>query len=42
MGLLAGLILLSILGVGISAISGLKVSYGAFEREMGPSEQKQQ
>lgn len=42
MGLLVGLILLSILGVGLSAISGLEVSYGAFDKEMGPSAQRKQ
>ncbi len=40
MGLLVGLILFAILSVGISAISGLKVSYAAFEKEMGPGAQK--
>ncbi|KAE9363021.1 BIG1-domain-containing protein [Stipitochalara longipes BDJ] len=40
MGILVGLILLAILSVGISAISGLKVSYSAFEKEMGPAAHK--
>lgn len=33
-------LLLSILYVGISAISGLEVSYAAFSKEMGPQGQK--
>lgn len=40
MGLLVSLLLLSILWVGISAISSLEVSYGAFDKEMGPAAQK--
>jgi hypothetical protein len=40
MGILVSLLLLSILSVGISAISSLEVSYGAFEKEMGPAAQK--
>ena len=40
MGLFVGLILVSILGVGLSAISSLQVSYGAFDKEMGPAAQK--
>ncbi|KAI9046489.1 hypothetical protein LZ554_009236 [Drepanopeziza brunnea f. sp. 'monogermtubi'] len=42
MGLLVSLLLLSILWVGISAISSLEVSYGAFDKEMGPAAQKKQ
>jgi hypothetical protein len=42
MGLLVGLILISILSVGLRAISGLQVSYGAFEKDMGPAAQKKQ
>jgi hypothetical protein len=42
MGLLVGLILLSILSVGISAVASLKVSYGAFDKESGPPTSKQQ
>lgn len=34
-------ILLSILGVGLKAIASLDVSYGAFDKEMGPAAQKQ-
>ncbi len=40
MGLMVSLLLLSILWVGISAISSLEVSYGAFDKEMGPAAQK--
>ena len=42
MGLLVGIILLSILGVCLNAIANLQVSYGAFEKEMGPQGQKKQ
>ncbi|PQE32007.1 ER protein BIG1 [Rutstroemia sp. NJR-2017a WRK4] len=42
MGLLVGLLLLSILSVGLNAIGSLKVSYGAFDKEMGPAAQKKQ
>ncbi|KAG9229444.1 BIG/ATPase V1 complex, subunit S1 [Amylocarpus encephaloides] len=42
MGLLVSVILLSILGVGMSALSSLEVSYGAFDKEMGPAAQKKQ
>jgi hypothetical protein len=40
MGLIVGLILISILGVGMSALGSLKVSYAAFDKEMGPAAQK--
>jgi len=40
MGLLVTAIMLSILGVGLNAISSLQVSYGAFDKEMGPAAQK--
>jgi len=40
MGLLVGAVLLSILGVGLNAISSLQVSYAAFDKEMGPAAQK--
>jgi hypothetical protein len=40
MGLIVGLILISILGVGLSALGSLKVSYAAFDKEMGPAAQK--
>lgn len=42
MGLLVGLLLLSILGVGFAALGSLQVSYGAFDKEMGPAAQKKQ
>ncbi|CZR69166.1 uncharacterized protein PAC_19066 [Phialocephala subalpina] len=42
MGLLVALLLLSILGVGFSALGSLQVSYGAFDKEMGPAAQKKQ
>lgn len=42
MGLITAIVLFSILGVGISALSSLEVSYGAFEKDMGPSAQKKQ
>ncbi|RKF62000.1 Protein big1 [Erysiphe neolycopersici] len=35
-GILVTIILITILSVGIRAISGLEVSYGAFEKEQGP------
>jgi len=40
MGILVGLVMLALLSVGLNAISSLQVSYGAFEKEMGPSAQK--
>ncbi|TQS36272.1 hypothetical protein Golomagni_03280 [Golovinomyces magnicellulatus] len=39
-GIMVSMIILSILSVGIRAISSLEVSYGAFEKEMGPEKQK--
>lgn len=42
MGLVVTLVLLSILSVGIRALASLEVSYGAFEKEMGPAAQKKQ
>jgi hypothetical protein len=36
MGLTVGLVLLLILYVGISALSSLQVTYGAFEKDSGP------
>ena len=42
MGLLATLILGSILTVGLRALSSLEVPYGAFEKDMGPAAQKKQ
>jgi hypothetical protein len=42
MGLLVGSVFLTILYVGISGVSSLEVSYGAFDKEMGPAAQKKQ
>lgn len=42
MGILVSIILFSILGVGIKALSSLQVSYGAFSKDMGPAAQKKQ
>ncbi|KAB5531291.1 BIG/ATPase V1 complex, subunit S1 [Coniochaeta sp. 2T2.1] len=42
MGLIAALILMSILYVGLQGLSSLEVSYGAFDKEMGPAAQKKQ
>lgn len=42
MGLVVLFILLSILAVGVSALGSLEVPYAAFEKEMGPSQQKKQ
>jgi hypothetical protein len=40
MGLLVSFILLSIISVGIAAVSSLQVPYGAFDKDMGPAAQK--
>ncbi|ATY66504.1 ER integral membrane cell wall biogenesis [Cordyceps militaris] len=40
MALITAIILFSILGVGVKALGSLEVSYGAFEKEMGPAAQK--
>ncbi|KAH8664313.1 BIG/ATPase V1 complex, subunit S1 [Xylariales sp. PMI_506] len=42
MSLIAAIVLFSILGVGISALSSLEVPYGAFDKENGPAAQKKQ
>ncbi|KAI1367409.1 ER protein BIG1 [Xylaria arbuscula] len=42
MGLIALVVLMSILYGGISALASLQVSYGAFDKEMGPAAQKKQ
>ncbi|OIW30347.1 BIG1-domain-containing protein [Coniochaeta ligniaria NRRL 30616] len=42
MGLIAAIVLLSILYVGLQGLSSLEVSYGAFDKEMGPAAQKKQ
>ena len=40
MGLIVSIIMFMILSVGLSAVSSLQVSYGAFDKEMGPAAQK--
>ena len=42
MGLLVSLLLLAILSVGVNALGSLQVSYGAFDKEMGPAAQRKQ
>ncbi|EFY97597.1 ER protein BIG1 [Metarhizium robertsii ARSEF 23] len=42
MGLVVAIVLLSILGAGIRGLASLEVSYGAFDKEMGPAAQKKQ
>jgi len=42
MGLIAVILLLSILYVGLNAVSSSEVSYGAFARDMNPNAQKKQ
>lgn len=42
MGIIVALVLLSILGAGIRGLASLEVSYGAFDKEMGPAAQKKQ
>jgi hypothetical protein len=42
MGLVATLVLGSILTVGLKALASLEVSYGAFEKDQGPAAQKKQ
>ncbi len=42
MGFLVAALLLSILYVGMNALAGLEVSYGAFTKDMGPTAQKKQ
>ncbi|KAF8252623.1 BIG1-domain-containing protein [Wilcoxina mikolae CBS 423.85] len=42
MGYLAFFLLISILYVGLSAVSSIQVSYGSFDKEMGPAAQKKQ
>ncbi len=42
MGLIVAIVLFSILGVGVRALGSLEVSYGAFEKEMGPAALKKQ
>lgn len=40
MGLVGTIIMLTMLYVGLSAVSSLQVSYGAFDKENGPAAQK--
>ena len=40
MAIVISIVLLAILSVGLSALSSLQVSYGAFDKEMGPAAQK--
>ena len=42
MGIIVAIILFSILGVGLAALSSLEVSYGAFDKENGPAANKKQ
>ncbi|EWG47790.1 hypothetical protein FVEG_07815 [Fusarium verticillioides 7600] len=42
MGIIAAIVLFSLLGVGLRALASLEVSYGAFEKDMGPAAQKKQ
>lgn len=40
MAFVGALIMFSMLYVGLSAVASLQVSYGAFDKEMGPAAQK--
>jgi len=40
MGLIVAIIMFMILNVGLAAVSSLQVSYGAFDKEMGPAAQR--
>lgn len=40
MGLVGTIIMLTMLYVGLAAVSSLQVSYGAFDKENGPAGQK--
>ncbi|KAL4728422.1 hypothetical protein ACLX1H_005167 [Fusarium chlamydosporum] len=42
MAIITAIVLFSILGVGLRALASLEVSYGAFEKDMGPAAQKKQ
>ena len=42
MGLLTLIFLASILYIAISAVASLQVSYAAFDKETGPTQQKKQ
>lgn len=40
MGFLGAVIMFAMLWAGLSAVASLQVSYGAFDKEMGPAAQK--
>lgn len=40
MAFIGSLVMFAMLWVGLSAVGSLQVSYGAFDKEMGPSAQK--
>ena len=42
MGLFVSIFLLLILYIAISGVASLQVSYGSFDKEMGPQAQKKQ
>ncbi len=42
MAFIALIVILSILTVGLKALASLEVSYGAFDKEMGPAAQRKQ
>ena len=42
MSLIVLVVVLSILTVGLKALASLEVSYGAFDKDMGPAAQKKQ
>ncbi|KAF5244965.1 hypothetical protein FAUST_2074 [Fusarium austroamericanum] len=42
MAIITAIVLFSILGVGLRALASLEVSYGSFEKDMGPAAQKKQ
>ena len=42
MTFLVGLLLVAVLYMAISAVASLQVTYGAFDKEMGPAAQKKQ
>lgn len=40
MAFIAAIVMFAMLYVGLSAVASLEVSYGAFDKEMGPAAQK--
>ncbi|KAI9890212.1 MAG: hypothetical protein M1814_004374 [Vezdaea aestivalis] len=42
MGIIVALVMLALLSVGLSGLSGLQVTYAAFDKEMGPAAHKKQ